>query len=251
MELLTAAEMRAIEEEAIGSGRVTGLELMERAGAGVVEAVFQTWPDLGAAPASDPGARAAGSADDAREGAQPDRRTLVLCGPGNNGGDGFVIARLLQECGWRSEVFLFGAPDGLPPDAKANHDRWRAQGQVAPVAELEDRLGLADHQAAPRRLDLFVDALFGTGLKRGLPPELARIAKGLMAQGTRAEGRPKVVAVDIPSGLCADSGRVLGTDPEAVFRADLTVSFHRGKLGHVLAEGPGACGTLAVKDIGL
>jgi hydroxyethylthiazole kinase-like uncharacterized protein yjeF len=77
-ELLTAAQMRAIEAEAIASGAVTGLELMERAGAGVVEAIFAEWPALATAP----------------------HRAVVLCGPGNNGGDGFVVARLLKEAGW-------------------------------------------------------------------------------------------------------------------------------------------------------
>ena len=105
-ELLTAVQMRALERAEIGSGAVTGLELMERAGHGVVEAVFEQWPELAAAP----------------------HRAVVLCGPGNNGGDGFVVARLLKEWGWAVEVFLYGDPDRLPPDARANHDRWCAGG---------------------------------------------------------------------------------------------------------------------------
>ena len=85
-ELLTAAQMRAIETAAIESGEVTGLELMERAGRGVVEAIFEEWPELKAT----------------------SHRAVVLCGPGNNGGDGFVVARLLKEWGWEVEVFLYG-----------------------------------------------------------------------------------------------------------------------------------------------
>jgi ADP-dependent NAD(P)H-hydrate dehydratase / NAD(P)H-hydrate epimerase len=88
-ELLTAAQMRAIEAAAIASGEVTGLELMERAGRGVVEAIFEEWPELRATT----------------------HRAVVLCGPGNNGGDGFVVARLLQEWGWEVEVFLYGDPE--------------------------------------------------------------------------------------------------------------------------------------------
>ncbi|MBC7141672.1 MAG: bifunctional ADP-dependent NAD(P)H-hydrate dehydratase/NAD(P)H-hydrate epimerase, partial [Rhodobacteraceae bacterium] len=88
-ELLTAAQMRAIEAAAIASGEVTGLELMERAGRGVVEAIWEEWPEL-----------KAGSF-----------RAVVLCGPGNNGGDGFVVARLLKEWGWEVEVFLYGEPE--------------------------------------------------------------------------------------------------------------------------------------------
>ena len=85
-ELLTAAQMRAIERAAIDSGQVTGLELMERAGRGVVAAILQEWPDL----------------------ATTSHRAVVLCGPGNNGGDGFVVARLLKERGWEVDVFLYG-----------------------------------------------------------------------------------------------------------------------------------------------
>ena len=107
-ELLTAAQMRAIEAAAIASGQVTGLELMERAGRGVVEAVFQEWPEL-----------RAGS-----------YRAVVLCGPGGNGGDGFVVARLLKEWGWEVEVFLYGEVEGMPPDARVNYERWLGMGEV-------------------------------------------------------------------------------------------------------------------------
>ncbi len=94
-ELLTAAQMRAIEQAAIESGEVTGLELMERAGKGVVEAIFEEWPEL----------------------AETSHKAVVLCGPGNNGGDGFVVARLLKEWGgWEVEVFLYGGERrGCPP----------------------------------------------------------------------------------------------------------------------------------------
>ena len=101
-ELLTAAQMKAIEQAAIDSGEVTGLELMERAGRGVVEAVFEEWPEMAAT----------------------SHKAVVLCGPGNNGGDGFVVARLLAEWGWEVEVFLYGDVDKLPPDAKVNYERW-------------------------------------------------------------------------------------------------------------------------------
>src|SRR3712207_4732480 len=98
--ILTAAEMRTLEQEAIAKGEVTGLELMERAGRGVVEAILEEWPEI-------------------EQGA---RRAVVLCGPGNNGGDGFVVARLLKERGWEVEV-LAASTHELPGDAQANHDR--------------------------------------------------------------------------------------------------------------------------------
>ncbi|WP_333847902.1 NAD(P)H-hydrate epimerase, partial [Phaeobacter italicus] len=134
-DLLTSAQMRAIEQAAIDSGEVSGLELMERAGQGVVEAIFEEWPELaepveagrGASPSSSIGhsdqSRNQGRPPEYLEKGESLRRAVVLCGPGNNGGDGFVVARLLKERCWEVEVFLYGDPDKLPPDAKANYER--------------------------------------------------------------------------------------------------------------------------------
>lgn len=224
--LLTSAQMRAIERAAIGSGTVSGLELMERAGRGVVAAVFDQWPDLAAAP----------------------HRAQVLCGPGNNGGDGFVVARLLKEWGWEVDLFLFGAVERLPPDARGNCNRWSEMGKIRPVTDIPDgSLGGHLEGTAPAP-DLFLDAVFGTGLTRPLPEVIATIARQVSCSGGH---RTKRVAVDVPSGLCADSGQVIGTDPGAVFVSDLTVTFHCAKLGHHLNRGPGVCGTLVTKGIGL
>ncbi|QDL92771.1 NAD(P)H-hydrate dehydratase [Paroceanicella profunda] len=214
MELLTAAQMRAAENETIGRGAVTGAELMERAGAGVVAALMARWPDT------------------ATRG-----RAAVFCGPGNNGGDGFVIARLLRATNWNIDLFLLGEERKLPPDAAANCARWRAMGgTVADLATL-DLSGIA-------AAGLVVDAVFGTGLSRPIPEPLSTLAEGLAALG---RGR-HVVAVDLPSGLCSDSGRALGRHP---LRADLTVTFHSPKPGHYLGLGPETCGALEVVDIGL
>lgn len=226
-EPLTAAQMRAIEAAAIAAGGVSGLALMERAGRGVVAAIFEEWPDY--APASD------GSANDRAAG----HRALVLCGPGNNGGDGFVVARLLQEAGWVVTVILYGDPDALPPDAKTNHDRWRALGDVTAFPTSSQPV-LDDPALVAAPSDLIVDALFGTGLRRPFTA-FAQAQKQLLTTGARR------VAIDVPSGLCADSGRVLGS----VIPADLTVSFHRPKLGHYLADGPEMSGRLRIVDIGL
>ena len=211
-ELLTAAQMRAIEEAAIASGQVTGLELMERAGQGVVEAIFAEWPELARAPG----------------------RAVVLCGPGNNGGDGFVVARLLKGWGWEVEVFLYGDPSRLPPDARVNYERWLGMGEVRALISMRDQSWKAD---------LTVDALFGTGLTRPLVGEVAELAADWLT--CRPLGYE--VAIDAPSGLCMDSGRGLG----GAFRSELTVTFHRMKLGHHLADGPENCGKLTVVDIGL
>ena len=222
-ELLTAAQMRAIEVAAIESGAVTGLELMERAGRGVVEAIFEEWPEL-----------RAGSF-----------RAVVLCGPGNNGGDGFVVARLLREWGWEVEVFLYGEPERMPPDARVNYERWVAMGEVYAIVAPQDDGDLLSF-LAQKKDQIVVDALFGTGLVRPILDPLLSVLRWL--DDTMDEAVSHYVAVDIPSGLCADSGRPL---QRWLRKADLTVTFHSAKLGHFLADGPRYCGRLVVEDIGL
>jgi hydroxyethylthiazole kinase-like uncharacterized protein yjeF len=217
-ELLTAAQMRAIEEAAIASGEVTGLELMERAGRGVVEAIFQEWPELAAT----------------------SHRAVVLSGPGNNGGDGFVVARLLKDWGWEVEVFLYGDPEKMPPDARVSYERWRGLGVVRTLSADADTWNAA----------LIVDALFGTGLTRRTDGELYEMLRSLANQ---VHGEQHVCAVDCPSGLCLDSGRLLSPsqDEPPVLRAGMTVTFSSRKVGHFLASGPELCGKVAVADIGL
>jgi hydroxyethylthiazole kinase-like uncharacterized protein yjeF len=236
-ELLTAAQMREIEKSAIDSGAVTGLALMERAGAGVVEAIFETWPELGDEAAPDGGA-APRPAAVPRDISEKLKRAVVLCGPGNNGGDGFVVARLLKARGWDVSVFLYGDAAVLPPDAQANYARWLEMGEVQALSAET----FEGDQIWPST-DLVVDALFGTGLTRAV--DLPLVA---LDAATAVGQAPQVVAVDLPSGLCGDSGRVIG---EAAVPAGLTVTFHSRKLGHVLAEGPQHCGSVVVKDIGL
>jgi hydroxyethylthiazole kinase-like uncharacterized protein yjeF len=221
-ELLTAARMRALEAAAIATGQVTGLELMERAGRGVVAAVLAEWPELATAP----------------------QRAVVLCGPGNNGGDGFVVARLLKARGWEVDVFLYGDPDKLPPDARANGERWRAMGRVA---ALDDRRDGVVASLGGRQPALVVDALFGTGLTRPPGGDLDRVLARVSRCRDERGGTVPWVAVDVPSGLCADSGRNLGCR----LPCDLTVTFHARKAGHLLAEGPRLCGAVRVIDIGL
>ncbi|QCO54495.1 NAD(P)H-hydrate dehydratase [Pseudorhodobacter turbinis] len=225
-ELLTAAQMRAVEQTAIASGSVTGLELMERSGRAVVQAIDEEWPALSApSPA------------------------VVLCGPGNNGGDGFVVARLLQEAGWAVEVYLYGDPDKLPADARVNFERW--SGTILSDDGLSAALFRDD-------LVLVVDALFGTGLTRQAPrleafeALLQRGGPDRYRRGGAVPG-PHIVAIDIPSDRCSDSGLVLAGDTARsdTYAADLTVTFHRAKLGHYLGDTPAHCGRLRIVDIGL
>lgn len=223
-ELLTAAQMRAIEQAEIESGNVTGLQLMERAGRGAVEAAFAKWPEL----------------------AQGRHRALILCGPGNNGGDGFVIARRLKDLGWDVDVFLYGSADRVPPDARVNHDLWRGMGQV--MAFDPDAVRGCD------RPDLFVDAVFGTGLTRPLPDDLAMgLEDRMMNTWTHAHAIRRL-AIDGPSGLNLDTGMIPSLEDDRMPRinsAQLTVSFHSLKAGHKLGLGPTLCGEISVVDIGL
>ena len=245
-DVLTSAQMRSLEAAAIASGAVTGLELMERAGRGSVEAIFNEWPELqlaknrGAAPQS----VFCGAKDDP----VPQRldqnesslwRAVVLCGPGNNGGDGFVVARLLREAGWDVAVYFYGEAARLPADARINCARWMKMGKL--------------HSVAPSgRFDLIVDALFGTGLSRPLPAELSSVVETVVTQSLLSDpdNRAKIVALDILSGLCADSGRALGDRLAPAF-AHMTVTFQRRKLGHLLADGAECSGVLKSVDIGL
>ncbi len=218
--LLTSAQMRAIEGEAMESGAVSGLALMERAGRGVVEAICAEWPELSSG-----------------------GRALVLCGPGNNGGDGFVVARLLHERGWQVRVLAAARPDAMPRDAAVNARRWWAYGVVEPLTEDNLRRGPS--------CDMYVDAIFGTGLSRPPEGEVDRILGHIGGYGgDLAFYRERLVAVDAPSCLCLDSGRSLkrGWDQP---RARLTVTFDSLKAGHVLAEGPALCGRVVVVDIGI
>lgn len=257
-ELLTAAQMRAIERAAIESGDVTGLELMERAGRGVVDAIFAQWPEL--APSRGPAPAPPGYLPP-EEGDR--RRVVVLCGPGNNGGDGFVVARLLREAGWAVEVFLYGDADKLPPDARVNYERWVELGAVEALTDAW--ITCCDQP------DVLIDALFGLGLNRPLPDELVECFHALLEfqpKWKRKLGRDRrmrSVAVDISSGVCADSGNVLSVPDVAekvtedspdrcwprfmalAFQADLTVTFHTPNPGHYLSLGSVKCGQVAVK----
>lgn len=155
-------------------------------------------------------------------------RVVVLCGPGNNGGDGFVVARLLRRAGYAVRLALLGEIHNLKGDAATMAARWPGE-----VASLDP--AVLDHA------DVVVDALFGAGLARPLAG-VARDVVGAIAQ----RGLP-VIAVDVPSGVDGDTGAVLGSALDAV----VTVTFFRKKPGHLLLPGRIKCGEVVVADIGI
>lgn len=152
------------------------------------------------------------------------RRTLVLAGPGNNGGDGYVAARHLERAGWDVAVAPL-APPRMGSDAGAASARWRG-----PLRRFE--------ASEAGRAALVVDAVFGAGLARDVQGQVADVL---------AAARAPVVAVDVPSGLCGETGAVRGY----AARAELTVTFFRAKPGHLLLPGRDLCGELVLADIGL
>ncbi|MDO6589744.1 bifunctional ADP-dependent NAD(P)H-hydrate dehydratase/NAD(P)H-hydrate epimerase [Loktanella sp. D2R18] len=254
-ELLTAAQMRAIEAAAIASGDVTGLELMERAGRGVVTAIFEEWPELAPPWGPAPKPPEYFLQDDEKG----KHRAVVLCGPGNNGGDGFVVARLLFEAGWEVEVFLYGDAAKLPPDAKVNYARWCDAHEVGSLVAYEVGSLVAYVDRKKWCCDILVDALFGAGLPlpmHGLSNffwNTSDMRDCYVPEFGHPRGRPGIVSVDVPSGVCSETGRTISLDdydPNAI-SSHLTVSFHRAKLGLFLDDGPQYAGKIVVRDLGI
>ncbi|GBD44613.1 Bifunctional NAD(P)H-hydrate repair enzyme Nnr [bacterium HR40] len=198
--LLTPRAMSRVDRAAMSAG-IPGIRLMENAGRAVVREIVKRFPPS---------------------------RTLVLCGPGNNGGDGFVVARRLRELGWPVRLACLVPVARLSGDAALAAARW--PGPVEPFAGLD-----------PGRAELVVDAIFGAGLAREVADEAARAIRKV------TERRLPVVAVDVPSGVDGASGEVRGT----AFRACLTVTFVRAKPGHFLLPGRLLRGELVVSDIGI
>lgn len=231
VEVVTSAQMRAIEQAAIESGAVTGAELMERAGQAVVQAILAEWPALQRSTA----------------------QAVVLCGPGNNGGDGYVIARVLAEMGWDVQVFHHGDPARMPPDAKVMRLAWEHRGKVTELGTAAVPRWFWDYDPPPfsgQACGLVVDAIFGIGANR-YPVSVYR----LLQRYCPPDRHWKVVAVDTPSTLDAATGLAFDPGPgiagHSAFAADLTVTFHAPKPGHLHADGPRLCGRLVVADIGL
>jgi len=203
-EILTVAESYAADRFAEKNG-VPSATLMENAGAAVAAEIARRWP--------------AGKA-------------VVLCGPGNNGGDGFVAARHLKASGWTVRVMLLGDRGRLTGDAALMAGRW--DGSIKPLSA--EAFGDAD---------VCVDALFGAGLTRPLDGMAREAVRTLNASAAA------IVAVDVPSGVHGDLARPLDGEGGIAVRANLTITFFHKKPAHVLETGRLLCGEVVVADIGI
>ncbi len=182
------------------AGGTAATELMENAGKAVAYEITRRWSP---------------------------RSVIVLCGLGNNGGDGFVVARLLYEADWPVHVALLGQPDRLTGPAQHHLQRWHQT--IEPL-----------NPAVLAGAELVVDAIFGAGLSRAL----SGVAAETLAAAS--ERSMTIVAIDVPSGVMGDTGEALGA-----VKATLTVTFFRKKPGHLLLPGRSLCGELVVADIGI
>ncbi|RKY68551.1 MAG: NAD(P)H-hydrate epimerase, partial [Candidatus Latescibacterota bacterium] len=212
MKLVTGKQMAAIDRYAIQEMGVPGLDLMEHAGQAVFEAVSR----LLEAP----------------------KKITVICGKGNNGGDGFVVARLLENRGIPVSLFFVGERETAKGDARTNLERAAERGiPIHEVLKEEDLKRLTDELASS---DAIVDALFGTGIQGAVRGLAARVIERIN------DSACPVVAVDLPSGVNADTGDVAGP----CVRAFHTVTFGLPKMGQVFYPGRAYCGTLEIADIG-
>jgi len=213
----TREDSRLLDTVGIEGFGIPGLLLMENAGCAAAREAYLMLKESGGSEAG----------------------AVIACGKGNNGGDGFVIARHLTWWGVPARAFLFGAEDAVFGDARVNMEGLSAAG-VEPV-QVTDEPGLSGFDEATASAGLVVDALLGTGLA-GEVRGLARKA----VEAISASGRP-VLAVDCPSGLDCNTGEPLGT----CVRAERTVTFAAGKVGFRSGRGPEMVGELVVADIGL
>ena len=198
MALLRVRQMAEADRLTVAAG-IPAIDMMEQAGGAVAREIGRRWKV---------------------------RPVIVLCGPGNNGGDGFVAARHLVEAGWPVRIALLGPRDHLAGEARYHAERWRATVEPLSPAVLD-------------AAELVVDAIFGAGLSRKLEGPAAET----LAEAAR-RGLP-IIAIDVPSGLMGDTGEALGA-----VAAVLTVTYFRKKPGHLLLPGRSLCGEVVVADIG-
>jgi hydroxyethylthiazole kinase-like uncharacterized protein yjeF len=231
MKVLTAAQMREADRLTTERYGISSLQLMENAGAAIADFLREKFTGL------------------------EQRKILVLCGKGNNGGDGLVVARLLKQAGCSPEVILFSNPGSVERDAGVNLKLWQqglgALHVVTSSAEWEPARGELDSA------DLIVDALLGTGLRGPVEGLLGSVIADVNSAQTKIGAqnvatlggkgfRTSVVSVDMPSGLASDAEDFGGP----VVNADVTVTLTAPKLGQMVSPRASSCGVLAVRSIG-
>ena len=215
MKVATAEQMQELDRKAIETYRIPGIVLMENAGRGAAEVISNAFPDI------------------------QNKRIAIIAGKGNNGGDGFVIARHLLNHGISVKIFLLTDPNALRGDSEINYHIFsRMKGEVIPVPSSKDYQKLKKDL---ERFDLFVDGIFGTGLDAEVRGYYREVIDHLNTL------QKPIVAIDIPSGLDANTGKPLGT----AIRASLTVTFGLPKVGHLIAPGSDYVGDLKVIDISI
>src|SRR5262245_12631834 len=215
MRILNSAQMRDADRRSIDEIGIASIVLMENAGRQVVAAIEAMFSDL------------------------PARRVAVLCGRGNNGGDGFVVARTLLQRGVDVSIFVVGDVAGVRGDARANLEVLGHLGHA--IVEISDAQAWELHFSEIRGCDLLVDAMFGTGLKTPLTGLFETIVADINGSDLA------VVSVDLPSGLSADTPDPIGPCIDAT----MTVTLGAPKLPLLLPPGEGHCGDVVIADIGI
>lgn len=215
MKVVTGKEMQELDKVVIQELGVPAEVLMERAGLGVAENIYKYFP------------------------LEKYFKVLVICGPGNNGGDGFVCARHLWDMGYKVKVVLLSEEEKYKGEALTNLKILKKLGftleKVSELKQLEEILFKEKPQ-------ILVDAIFGTGLKREVTGFLAEVIEFI----NKNKEAYKVVAIDISSGICSETGQILG----CAIKADLTVTFELIKIGHLFYPGKEYTGVLEVVKIG-
>ncbi|MGB9627278.1 MAG: NAD(P)H-hydrate dehydratase [Thermodesulfobacteriota bacterium] len=215
MKVATAEQMQEMDRKSIENYKIPGIVLMENAGRGAAEVISKTFPDI------------------------QHRKVAVISGKGNNGGDGFVIARHLMNQGATVKVFLLTDPRALRGDAEINYQiLYRMKGDLLPVPSSKDYQKIKKEL---EKFDLLVDGIFGTGLDAEVTGYYREVIDHLNTL------QKPIVAIDIPSGLNANTGKPFGT----AIRATLTITFGLPKIGLLISPGLDYVGEVKVIDIGI
>ncbi len=225
MKALTAAELREVDRLTTERLGIPGWQLMEAAGKSAAEVFLEQF---------------------GRRRTTPPGHVCVLCGKGNNGGDGFVVARYLKEEADHIDLYLFAHPEELQGDALKNLQRWQEMG--GKIVSLTSEAEWQKHWPAIASADVIIDAMLGTGIRGGTSGLIARAIEDInrLSRNATAALPGWIVAIDTPSGLPSDGEAAEGN----VIRAHLTVTFTAPKIGQLISRDAACCGDIFVRQIG-